>query len=52
MAMKEAAAMTGASGLTGDETRIHQAADTVRQVAQEIVEELPVHARALIPSAS
>ena len=44
MAMKDdPGAMTEASGLTGDETRIHQAAEAIRGVAKEIVEELPAH---------
>jgi hypothetical protein len=43
MAVNENAPMTEASGPTGDETPIHQAAERPREVAKEIVEELPAH---------
>jgi hypothetical protein len=45
MAMNETAAMTEASGLTGDQTSVHKAAEAIREVAKEIVEELPARER-------
>ena len=41
MAMKEASAMTEASGLIGDETRIDHAAEAVRDMTKDMVAELP-----------
>ena len=43
MVTNERAAMTEASGLTDDQTRIHQAAEAIREVTKEIAEELPAH---------
>jgi hypothetical protein len=42
MATNETVAMTEASSLTGDETRIDQAADAIRGMTKDIVDELPV----------
>ncbi|HZV06803.1 MAG TPA: hypothetical protein VE999_17100 [Gemmataceae bacterium] len=41
MAMNETGPTTEASGIAGNETRIHQVAETVREVAKEIAEDLP-----------
>jgi hypothetical protein len=45
--IEDAAAMTEASGLAGEQERIDQAADSIRGMAQEMADELPAQARGL-----
>jgi hypothetical protein len=45
MTMTETAAMTEASGPTGDEARIDQAAEAIRGMTKDMVEKLPVRYR-------
>ena len=45
MTMKEASAITEASGLTGDEARIDHAAEAIRDMTNDMMEEMPANRR-------